>query len=143
MFVKKVIACSLVVLCFATSMMLTCYAKGNWSAQTTLDIPPRNQEANTKDLKNPVHVVKSSTDSKCSVKVYSNLAGTKPDGRLINANHKARSNWIQNLDDGYLLHGETTASLGYYYYFEISSDLLQFTEKSISFKFSADNNTTD
>lgn len=124
------------VLCMLICIMvvgtMTCYA-ASWSSETTLTLPSFNGSSTSTNS-----VVKATNGTTCSFYTASVTGGATPDARLLNSEGDSRSNWARNLSAGNYTYATTTASKGYKYYAQVSSDLLQVTDQSIRFKFSPD-----
>jgi hypothetical protein len=108
----------------------------SWSSEITLTLPAFNGSSTSSSA-----VLKTTNDTTCSFYTSSVTGNATPDARLLNSNGESRSNWARNLSTGTYSYATTTASKGYGYYAQVSSDLTQITNQSIRFKFSPDNLT--
>lgn len=115
---------------------LTVAASASWSAKLTLDVPGWNGSKISK-----TYATKTTDDEICAFHTYTNTA-VDPfgvDGRLVNSEDAPRSNWVRNMPAGSTLTAGTSATKGYWYYAELSTDFLEPNTISVSFKFNPDN----
>lgn len=123
-------------------LSLTISANAAWSRSYVLDIPGGNASKDTLTEYGPEsgYAVKSTDEGKCTFETFENQAWGLfgVDGRLINSEYTPRSSWVRNMHTGSVLHAATTAVKNYKYWAELSTDLLEPSTISVSFRFSPD-----
>lgn len=138
-----VITCSIA--CFASEIEERYITEPYYSPLVTFNMPGFNGSMNTKDnCSTETCVLKINNDDRVCT-FYTSQCGAKmgTDGRIINSNRASRSAWARDLVTG----STKTANLdsvvedGIIYFAQISSDLLETTSYTFTFKFSPDNMT--
>lgn len=148
---RKLICALCTVLCVVIAGTISAYAVNQepitpysplgryYSNELTVTVPGLNGNVNTLGMIDPLgSVYKGSDDTICTFFTVSNPTGAGADARLINYDRAKRSAWARDLITNSIRTATTTATDGYLYYAQISSDLLQFSSFDITFKFSPD-----
>lgn len=112
-----------------------------YSGEITLTVPAFNGSISTSTLGVGGSVLKGSDDTKCTFKTITNARSAGADARLLNSDGVSRSSWARNLLTDTVITANTTASKGYLYYAQISSDLTTLRSFDITFQFSPDDMT--
>ncbi|MGX7199874.1 hypothetical protein [Enterococcus nangangensis] len=112
-------------------------AGGSWSESLTFDVKGVN--SSTVGNWDTQSKNKVTDDAQASFHSIARSSWSGMDGRVVNSDGVSRSSWARNLDPGITVDVDTTASNGYAYVPEISSDITQIGTDSISFKWSPDN----
>lgn len=130
------VAITCMLICVMVVGAISCYA-ASWSSEITLTLPAFNGSSTSSNA-----VLKTTNGTICSFYTSSVTGNATPDARLLNSNGESRSNWARNLSAETYSYATTTASKGYGYYAQVSSDLTQLTNQSIRLKFSPDELTS-
>lgn len=110
-----------------------------YSSELTLTVPGFNFSAST--LPADDFVIKCTNENLCTFQAIAFSTDAGADARLLNSNNQPRSSWARDLSIDSVKTANTTATRGYFYYAQISSDLLQLQSFDITFKFSPDDMT--
>ena len=112
-------------------------ASAEWSKKITANVPNFNGSYFTPATE---RTTKSTDDTQCTFQTYSNQAKWPfgVDGRIVNSNHDARSDWVRNMYSNTTLYAPCWATKNYYAYAELSTDLLEPQWITVSFRCSPD-----
>lgn len=108
------------------------FATGSWSSES-VSVPGTNGSVYTSDVN-----VKQTKTKRASFKVTERSEKWDLDARLINSDNDSRSSWARDLPTDQKVTVGSSASKGYEYGCEISSDLRTWGSCTATIKWSAD-----